>query len=301
VELRHLRYFVAVGEEEHFGRAAERLHVVQPALTRQVRQLEEELGCALFDRLKWGVRLTEAGKSFLDEARRLLSDLERGVDRTRLVAQGKIGRLRVGFSETATHGGEELPSILRHFRAGWPDVRLELFPSTSISAVDQLRNRELDAAFVYIPPSNPRELGSHTISVERAVLALPQAHPLVTRKRVSLRDLREESFVVPPRTAATLVYDRVLSACHTAGVTFKIVQEVKSYATMLNLVAGGIGLSFVTESAERTKPNGVVLRDVADLRVTAELFAIWRKDNKAPALQKFVEMIRSQFADVARN
>jgi len=301
VELRHLRYFVAVGEEEHFGRAAERLHVVQPALTRQVRQLEEELGCALFDRLKWGVRLTEAGKSFLDEARRLLSDLERGVDRTRLVAQGKIGRLRVGFSETATHGGEELPSILRHFRAGWPDVRLELFPSTSISAVDQLRNRELDAAFVYIPPSNPRELGSHTISVERAVLALPQAHPLVTRKRVSLRDLREESFVVPPRTAATLVYDRVLSACHTAGVTFKIVQEVKSYATMLNLVAGGIGLSFVTESAERTKPNGVVLRDVADLRVTAELFAIWRKDNRAPALQKFVEMIRSQFADVARH
>jgi len=301
VELRHLRYFVAVGEEEHFGRAAERLHVVQPALTRQVRQLEEELGCALFDRLKWGVRLTEAGKSFLDEARRLLSDLERGVDRTRLVAQGKIGRLRVGFSETATHGGEELPSILRHFRAGWPDVRLELFPSTSISAVDQLRNRELDAAFVYIPPSNPRELGSHTISVERAVLALPQAHPLVTRKRVSLRDLREESFVVPPRTAATLVYDRVRSACHTAGVTFKIVQEVKSYATMLNLVAGGIGLSFVTESAERTKPNGVVLRDVADLRVTAELFAIWRKDNKAPALQKFVEMIRSQFAEAARN
>src|SRR5258706_5992609 len=153
MELRHLRYFVAVGEEEHFGRAAERLHVVQPALTRQVRQLEEELGCALFERLKWGVRLTEAGKSFLEEARRLLTDLGRGVDRTRLVAQGKVGRVRVGFSETATHGGE-LPSILRHFRASWPDVRLELFPGTSISAGEQLRNREVDVAFVYIPPSN---------------------------------------------------------------------------------------------------------------------------------------------------
>ena len=301
MELRHLRYFVAVGEEEHFGRAAERLHIVQPALTRQVRQLEEELGCALFERLKWGVRLTEAGKSFLEEARRVLSDLGRGVDRTRLVAQGKVGRLRIGFSETATHGGEELPSILRHFRAGWPDVRLELFPSTSMSAVERLRNREVDVVFVYIPPSNPRELGIHTIRVERVLLALPLAHPLVTRKRVSLRDLREEPFVVPPRTAATLVYDRVLSACHTAGVTLKVVQEVNSYATMLSLVAGGIGLSFVTESAERTKPNGVVLRAVADLRVTAELFAIWRKDNKAPALQKFVEMIRSQFAKVARH
>ena len=301
MELRHLRYFVAVGEEEHFGRAAERLHVVQPALTRQVRQLEEELGCALFERLKWGVRLTEAGKSFLEEARRLLSDLGRGVDRTRLVAQGKVGRLRIGFSETATYGGEELPSILRHFRAGWPDVRLELSPSTSISAVEQLRNRELDVAFVYIPPSNPRELGSHTISVERVVLALPQAHPLVTRKRVSLRDLREEPFIVPPRGAATLVYDRVLSACRTAGVTLKVVQEVASYTTMLSLVAGGIGLSFVVESAERTKPEGVVLRDVGDLRVTAQLFVLWRKDNQAPALQKFVEMIRSQFAEVARH
>jgi len=155
---------------------------------------------------------------------------------------------------------------------GWPDVRLELFPSTSLSTVERLRNREVDVAFVYIPPSHPRELGSHTISVERVVLALPQAHPLVTRKRVSLRDLREEPFVVPPRTAATLVYDRVLSACHTAGLTLKVVQEVNSYATMLSLVAGGIGLSFVSESAERTKPNGVILRDVGDLRVTAELF-----------------------------
>jgi DNA-binding transcriptional LysR family regulator len=299
VELRHLRYFVAVGEEEHFGRAAERLHVVQPALTRQVRQLEEELGCALFERLKWGVRLTEAGKSFLEEARQLLADLGRGVDRTRLVAQGKVGRVRVGFSETATHGGE-LPSILRTFRAGCPAVRLELFPGTSISADEQLRNREVDVAFVYIPPSSLRELGSHTISVERMVLALPQAHPLVKLKRVRLRDLRDEPFVWFPRTANTVVYDRILSACYTAGATLRIVQEVNSDTTALSLVAGGIGLSFVIQSAERTKPNGVVLKDVGDLRVTAQLFAIWRTDNKAPALQKFIELIRSEFPDVAR-
>jgi DNA-binding transcriptional LysR family regulator len=300
VELRHLRYFVAVGEEEHFGRAAERLHVVQPALTRQVRQLEEELGCALFERLKWGVRLTEAGKSFLEQAKRLLSDLGRGVDRTRLVAQGKVGRLRVGFSETATHGGE-LPSILRHFRASWPDVQLELFPGTSLSAGEQLRNREVDVALVYIPPTTLRELGSHTISVERIVLALPRAHPLVKRKRLRLGDLRDESFVWFPRTANSHVYDRVLSACHTAGVALKIVQEVNSDTTGLSLVAGGIGLSFVIESAKRTRPNGVVLRELEDLRVTAQLFAIWRKDNKAPALQTFVEMIRGRFAEVARH
>jgi len=173
VELRHLRYFVAVGEEEHFGQAAERLHVVQPALTRQVRQLEEEIGCALFERLKRGVRLTEAGKSFLHEARRLLAELGHSIDRTRLVAQGKVGRLRVGFADTATYSGK-LPSILRDFRARWPDVQLELFPSSSVATGEQLREREVDVAFVYMPPTDLRELKSHRISVERYVLALPR-------------------------------------------------------------------------------------------------------------------------------
>src|SRR5215472_15518998 len=155
VELRHLRYFVAVGEEEHCGRAAVRLHVVQPALTRQVRQLEEEIGCALFERLKRGVRLTEAGKSFLEEARRLLVDVGRSVDRTRLVAQGKVGRLRVGFSDTATYSGE-LPSVLHTFRARWPEVRLELFPSSSVIAAEQLRRQEVDVAFGYVIPTDLR-------------------------------------------------------------------------------------------------------------------------------------------------
>ena len=300
MELRHLRYFVAVGEEEHFGRAAERLHVVQPALTRQVRQLEEEIGCALFERLPRGVRLTDAGRSFLEEARRLLSGLGRGVDRARLVSQGKVGHLRVGFSETAMHGGE-VPSILRRFRASWPDVTLELFPGTSISAGEQLRNRVVDVALVYIPPTASRELGSHPISLDRIVLALPRAHPLVRRKRLRLRDLRHEPLVWFPRAANSHVYDRVLSACHAAGVTLKIVQEVNSDTTMLSLVAGGIGLSFVIVSAQRTRPRGVVLRDVGDLRVTAQLFAIWRKDNRAPALQTFVETIRNQFAEVVRH
>jgi len=300
VELRHLRYFVAVGEEEHFGRAAERLHVVQPALTRQVRQLEDELGCALFERLKRGVRLTEAGKSFLEEARRVLSDLGHGVDRTRLVAQGKVGRLRVGFSDTATYSGE-LPSILHDFRTRWPDVRLELFPSSSVVAGEQLRRQEVDVAFVYTLPTNLRELETHTISVERWVLALPHAHPLVKSKRVRLRDLKGEPFVWFPRPVAPPLYDRLLAACHAAGLTLNIVQEVNNPTTMLSLVAGGIGLSFTITSAARTKPDSVVLREVQDLRDTSELSTIWRADNKVPALQKFIEMVRSQFTGTARH
>src|SRR5262245_25306774 len=300
VELRHLRYFVAVGEEEHFGRASERLHVVQPALTRQIRQLEDEIGYALFERLKRGVRLTEAGKSFLEEARRLLADLGRSVDRTRLVAQGRVGRLRVGFSDTATYSGE-LPSILHNFRARWPDVRLELFPSSSVAAGEQLRKHEVDVAFVYVAPTDFRELKTHTISVERWVLALPQAHPLVKRKRVTLSDLKREPFVWFPRPVAPPLYDRVLAACHAAGLTLNIVQEVNNPTTMLSLVAGGIGVTFTITSAENTKPDSVVLRKVHDLRVTAELSAIWRADNKVPALQKFIETVRQQFTGVARH
>jgi DNA-binding transcriptional LysR family regulator len=295
VELRHLRYFVVVGEEEHFGRAADRLHVVQPALTRQVRQLEEEIGCVLFERLKKGVRLTEAGRSFLEEARRLLSELERGIDRTRLVAQGKVGRLRVGFADTATYSGE-LPSILRDFRARWPDVRLELFPSSSVVAGEQLREQKVDVAFVYILPTNLPELKSRRISVERWVLALPRAHPLVTSKRVALRDLKGEPFVWFPRTVAPLIYDRTLSACHAAGVTLNIAQEGNSPTTILSLVAGGIALSFTIKSAARTKPDTVVLREIEDLRLKIDFFAIWRHDNKLPALQKFIEVVRKQSA-----
>jgi DNA-binding transcriptional LysR family regulator len=212
VELRHLRYFVVVGEEEHFGRAADRLHVVQPALTRQVRQLEEELGYALFERLKRGVRLTEAGKSFLEEARRLLSDLERGIERTRLVAQGKVGRLLVGFADTATYSGE-LASILRDFRAKWPDVRLELFPSSSVTAGEQLRDRDVDVAFVYLLPANLCELKTHKISGDRWVLALPQAHRLVKSKRVRLGDLKGEPFVWLLRRFWKMLKPRAVTSC----------------------------------------------------------------------------------------
>jgi DNA-binding transcriptional LysR family regulator len=293
VELRHLRYFVAVGEEEHFGRAAERLHVVQPALTRQIKQLEEELGCALFDRLKRGVRLTEAGKSFLEEARRLLSDLERGIDRTRLIAQGKVGRLRVGFADSATLSGE-LPAILHDFHTSWPEVRLELYPSSSIETGEQLRKHGLDVGFVYMLPTNFPEMKNHRINIERIVLALPQAHPLVKSKRVRLRDLKGEPFIWFPRAAAPLAYDHFLSTFHSAGLTLNIVQEGNNPTTMLSLVAGGIGLTLTFKSSERRKPDNVVLKEVDDLQLTMKLSAIWRVDNKLPALQRFLEIIRNR-------
>ena len=187
------------------------------------------------------------------------------------------------------------------FRARWPDVRLELFPSSSLVAGDQLRRQEVDVAFVYVIPTDLRDLKTHTISVERWVLALPQAHPLVKSKRVKLGDLKREPFVWFPRAVAPTLHDRVLAACHAAGLTLNIVQEVNNPTTMLSVVAGGIGVSFTITSAEKMKPDSVVLKKVDDLRVTAELSAVWRGDNKVPALQKFIEIVRQQLPGVARH
>jgi DNA-binding transcriptional LysR family regulator len=300
MELRHLRYFVAVGEEEHFGKAADRLHVVQPALTRQIRQLEEELGCALFERLKRGVRLTPAGKSFLEESRGVLSGLERIVDRTRLVAQGRVGRLRVGFSENAMYSGE-LPAILRDFRASSPEVRLELYPSnTSVGANEQLRARQLDVAFVYIVPTDIPELNTCKISIERWVLALPKMHRLVKVKRVRLRDLRGEPFVWFPRSAAPPLYDGVLSICDAAGLTLNIVQEGNSLTLLLSLVAAGIGLSFAIASAAKVKPDNVILREVEDLGLKADSYAIWTGERQLPALETFIQIVRHRSTSISR-
>ena len=141
-------------------------------------------------------------------------------------------------------------------------------------------------------PTDLPQLKAHRIGAERIVLALPQSHPLVKRKRVKLGDLKGEPFVWFPRAAAPLYYDRVLSACHAAGLTLNIVQEGNIDTTMLSLVAGGIGLSFTIKSAERRKPDSVVLKEVEDLRLTVELSAIWREENKVPALQKFIEIVR---------
>ena len=156
-------------------------------------------------------------------------------------------------------------------------------------------------AFVYVAPTDLPDLKTHTISVERWVLALPHTHPLVKRKRVKLRDLKEEPFVWFPRPVAPPLHDRVLAACHAAGLTLNIVQEVNNPTTMLSLVAGGIGVTFTITSAEKTKPDRVVLRKVDDLRVTAELSAIWRGDNKLPALQRFIEMVRQQCTGIAHS
>src|SRR5580658_7918794 len=190
MELRHLRYFVAVGEEQHYGRAARRLRVAQPALSRQIQDLEEELGFKLFERLARGVKLSAAGRLFLEDARRILQQVSEAAVRAARVARGQSGTLRVGFTENASWRGV-VPESFRRFRELQPDAELQLTPATSIEQIEALRSGRLDAGFVFNTPKTGAELDHIPVAVQHVELAVPKGHPLIKIKKLKLRDLEK--------------------------------------------------------------------------------------------------------------
>jgi DNA-binding transcriptional LysR family regulator len=291
MELRHLRYFVITAQLEHFGRAAARLSIVQPALSKQIRELEAEIGTALFERLPRGVRLTAAGRTFLTAATRLLQDVDGAIDQARAVGRGQAGRLRVGFVDTAIYHAV-LPRLIDRFRRAFPAVQLELLQQPSAVQGDLLREDRLDLAFLFHRPAQLASLVTHPIAREPIVLAVPRRHAFARRPAVRLAELREERFVWIPRTVSPPFYDRVLSACARHGFTPRIVQEGQTDLTLLSLVATGVGLSFSVASARHRKPKDVRLVPISDLRLTFQLEAAWRRDNPNPALPSFLSLLR---------
>ena len=185
MELRHLRYFVAVGEEQHYGRASRRLHVAQPALSRQIQDLEEEVGFKLFDRLPRGVKLNPAGKLFLEDARRILQEVSDAAARAARVARGRSGTLRVGFSENASWRGV-VPDSMRRFREKHPDAELQLNPAASLEQLEAIRSGRLDAGFVNFMPNADTELNQLAVGDQHVELAVPKRHPLTKLKKLRL-------------------------------------------------------------------------------------------------------------------
>src|SRR5579863_9994975 len=200
MELRQLRYFVAVGEEQHYGRAAKRLRVAQPALSRQIQNLEEEIGFKLFERLPRGVRITEAGKLFLEDARRLLQEINDASARAKRIASGQSGTLRIGFVESISWQGI-VPDSFRDFREHQPDVELQLKSLRSLEQIAAIHSGSLDAGYT-LPIANPDHGLAHLqIGVINQILAVPNGHPLTKKKRIRLRDLVDTPFVWFPRWA----------------------------------------------------------------------------------------------------
>lgn len=289
MELRHLRYFVRVGEEQHFGRAAERLHIAQPALSRQIKDLEREIGFPLFDRLPRGVKLSAAGKLFLEDARRILGEVQEATRRAERVASGKAGTLRVGFVEAISWHGV-VPEFFRRFRRKQPDAELTPIPMLSVEQEEAVRSSRLDAGFIVSMGTLGRELDQRLVAQHRVVLAAPKGHPLTKQTRLRLSDLNHAPFVWLSRRINPPAYDRLMEACFRGGLRSpRIVQEAYDHATMLSLVSCRLGVALVSDSARWQCPRGVVLLPVVDLKVPVPFFLIWRKDNRSPLLKRFLD------------
>ncbi len=288
---------MAVGDEEHYGRAALRLRVVQPALSRQIQDLEQEVGFKLFERLPRGVKLSPAGKLFLEDARRILQDVNEAAARAARVARGQSGTLRVGFSENASWRGV-VPESLRRFREIQPDAELQLQPLPSLEQLEAIRSGRLDAGFVLDMPKADPELERLRVAIQRIELAVPTGHPLTKLKELRLRDLTDASFVWFPRRASPALYDRLMRECFRGGLKSpRIVQDALNEATILSLVATGLGVGWVLGTARWRCPKSVVITSVVDLNVPLLLALAWRKDNKSPLLASFVAEVE-RFPDV---
>lgn len=293
MELRHLRYFVAVAEELHFGRAAARLHIAQPPLSRQVRDLERELGTGLFSREKGRVQLTHAGRAFLPEARRTLAQAERALRTAQRAAQGEVGRLRVGFVEAATYSGV-LPDALGAFRAQLPNVGLELFELSSLQQTEALRDGRIELGILHSPPHDAAQwLGIERVLQDPMVVALPRDHRGAARARVALRSLAGDPFLMFRRPDGPGLYDRIIAACQAAGFSPQVAQQAGQIQTLVGLVAAGVGVALVPGSLAELQRPGVVYRPLSGRQVDMGTWAVWRAADASPVRERFLDALRT--------
>jgi DNA-binding transcriptional LysR family regulator len=256
MELRHLRYFVAVAEECHFGRAAARLHIAQPPLSQQIRQLEADLGVELFTRTTRRVDLTPAGQRYLERARSILAQVAAAGAEAGRVAAGELGRVSLGFTGSATY--ELLPSLARALRRDLPGIELDLRGEMlTPRQVEALRAGVLDVGFLR-PPTPAPDLDLQVLRREALVAAIPAAHPLAERKRVRLRDLADEPFITYPAGQRSAVAPVVLEACAKAGFSPRVVHEVAETSTLMSFVAAGLGVALVPASVQHLQITGAV-------------------------------------------
>jgi len=289
MELRHLRYFVAVAEECHFGRAAERLHIAQPPLSQQIRQLEAELGVQLLTRSTRRVELTPAGARYLERTRTILAGVDAAGEEATLVADGRTGRVAIGFTGSATY--ELLPSLSRTLRLQLPDLELDLRGELlTPSQVTGLLDRTLDVGFLR-PPVRVSEIDLHPLRREPLVVVLPESHPQAAKTQVRLTDLAEEPFISYPSHHRSVVHDAVLDACQAAGFTPRAT-EVAETSTLVSFVAAGLGVALVPASVQHLRITGAVYRSLAGAPPMVELAVATRQGETSPAVQRVVELAR---------
>ena len=295
MELRHLRYFVAVAEEGHITRAAERLAIQQPPLSRQIKEIERELDVQLFRRKARGVELTEAGRALLGGARALFERLDRTLETTRCTARGEQGQISVGVTPTCMYH-PFVPRVVRAFREAFPQVHLKLDESRSTQLFRHLADEQIDAAFVRIPPTDPSGIVIDPLVEEPMVLALPRGHALAAGNRdtpIPLKALADETFIVYGEPHGQGIHAVAFRAFQAAGFNPSVGQQASHLASTLNLVAVGLGVSFVPASLQRMHMDGVTYRQLKGaVRMTAPVNLASRRGDPSAVVQNFRNLVR---------
>lgn len=292
MELRHLRYFLAVAEELNFTRAALRLNIAQPPLTRQIRLLEEEMGVALVDRSRYRIELTRAGAAFAGEAARILGELRVAVANARRAARGAVGPVRVGFTESASFN-PLVTTTFRNFRAAHAGVEVSLEERQSLELCKGLREERLDVAFLRPPLRNQDGIALDILQVEDMLVVVPNTHRLAARRHVDLRELAGEGFILYPRAVRPGLADAVVAACEQAGFTPRVEQYAPQLSATINLVAASLGISIVPQSMRGLQPNSVAYIPIRGRPVQAQLGVAYRSGESAAAVLEFIALAKS--------
>ena len=281
MELRHLRYFMAVAEGLSFRGAAERLHLAQPALSAQIKSLEDELGVKLFERTTRSVNLTNAGRVLLEEARGVLKAATRAENRTRHAERGLVGTLRIGI--IAPTANAWLAGVLGKFRASHPGVQLSFFDLPSIEQLDRLREHQLDVGFLR-PPIGLPQLDYQLVEQSPQVLALPAGHRLVKKKTLEWTDFHEEPMVVVHPNLQHGFYDAFFSQCARAGATPRVAQTANDIHTKMWLISAGLGLAPTTSALAEIKRPGLALRPFPPGLPLVQTVMVWQRNDESPVL-----------------
>lgn len=289
IELRHLRYFLAVAEESNVTRAAARLGISQPPLSQQIKELERDVGAALFLRTPQGMVLTEAGLAFQAEARPLMSGLEHARAAALRASRGETGQLRVGFTGSAAFN-PVVANMIRNYRRAWPHVRLTLEEANTTRLVEGLAQQALDAAFIRPGPSGLDGLRLRRFGDETMKVVLPVSHPLARRRRLRLSALASEPFVLFPRAVGLSLYDAVLTACREAGFEPQLSQEAPQISSVVNLVAAELGVSIVPASIAQVAVRGVRYVDIDGPGPRARLALVARQDDVRAVVGNFMAL-----------
>ncbi len=289
IEIRHLKYFVAVAKELSIGRAAVVLNISQPPLTRQIQQLEDDLGAKLFVRSVKGVELTDAGKTLYAEARNILSLVDIASERTRRASQGLFGRLDVGIFGSGMY--DIIPRVLRKFRGAFPEIKIVLHPMTKDQQVEALRQRRINIGFNRLVPKYP-DIASRVVMWERLSIVVPATSPLASRAEISIAELVDQPFVLFPKVARPNFNDFVASLCQRHGFLPHIAQEVGDAVTGVALVASGFGICLVPESVKYFRADGVVYVPMKESPPTMlDVTCLYSLEDRSPVLAEFLTVL----------